>query len=86
MEKYIDKFPEFKKTKDPSEINFDECVVWRENDYFVYIESEDIRYVSWSFGIVSIIPSSDSILSKYFNAIIINSNIVFVGKNIKTGN
>jgi len=86
MEKYLDKFPEFKKTKDVSEINFDNCVVWKEGDYFIYLCSDDIRYVSWSFGIVSIIPSSDSVLSKYFNAIIINSHIVLIGKNIKTGN
>ena len=86
METYIDKFPEFKKTKDISEIDLENSVVWKENDYFVYLNSKEIRYLSWSFGIVSIIPSPQSILSQYFNAIIITSNIVLVGRNIKTAN
>lgn len=86
MESFIEKFIEFKKTKNTAEIPWDNAVVWKENDFFIYITNEEIRYVSWSFGVVSIIPHPDSILSKYFNAVIINSDIIFVGKNIKTGN
>ncbi len=86
MENYIDRFIEFKKTKNPDEIKWEDCVVWKEEYYFVYLESSEIRYVSWSFGILSIIPHPDSILSKYFNVIIINSPFIMVGKNIRTGN
>lgn len=80
------KFIEFKTTKNPDDIKWEDCVVWRNGDDYNYIESAEIRYLSWSFGIVSIIPAQNSILSKYFNAILINSTEVFVGKNVKTGN
>ena len=86
MEPFIEKFSEFKKTDNPAEIPWDDAVVWKEGEFFVYLLSEEIRYISWSFGVVSIIPHPDSILSRYFNAIIINSNIIFAGKNVKTGN
>ncbi|MEF3280569.1 MAG: hypothetical protein K6357_06350 [Elusimicrobiota bacterium] len=86
MENYFTKFPEFKKTKNENEIPWDDSIVWKEEDYFIYLKSSEIRYISWSFGIISIIPHPESILSNYFTAIILNSNIVFVGKNIKVGN
>lgn len=86
MNYYIKKFSEFKTTQNTDEIRWDDCVVWKEYDCFVYLESAEIRYVSWSLGIVSIIPHSESILARYFNAILINSPTVLVGKNIKTGN
>lgn len=86
MEIFVEKFSEFKKTKNQSEIPWDDALVWKDGDFFIYLLSQDIRYISWSFGVVSVIPHPDSILSKYFNAIIINSNIIFAGKNIKTGN
>ncbi|MBP7795808.1 MAG: hypothetical protein KA059_03405 [Elusimicrobiales bacterium] len=86
MNYYIKKFSEFKTTQNTDEIKWDDCVVWKESDCFVYLESSEIRYVSWSLGVVSIIPHPESILAKYFNAILINSPTVLVGKNIKTGN
>jgi len=86
METFIEKFIEFKKTKNTSDIPWEDSVVWKDGDFFIYLQSSEIRYVSWSFGVLSIIPHPESILSKYFNAIIINSDFIMVGKNIKTGN
>lgn len=79
-------FPEIKTTTNPSEINWKDSVVWKEDDRFYYIQAEEIMYVSWSFGIVSIIPSSNSFLSDKLSAILINSKNVFIGKNVKIHN
>lgn len=86
MEEFIKTIPEIKKTKNVEEIDWINSVVWKEDDYFFYINSKEIQYVSWSFGIISIIPSSNSFLSDKFSAIIINSKQVFIGKNIKIHN
>ncbi|MCX7641837.1 MAG: hypothetical protein N2Z20_04305 [Elusimicrobiales bacterium] len=85
-EEFIKEFPEIRKTKKTSEINWDNCVVWKEEDYFYFIESKEIMYVSWSFGILSIIPSPNSFISNKLTAILINSKCVFIGKNIKVSN
>lgn len=86
MEEFIKEIPEIKKTKNSSEIDWINSLVWKEDDYFFYIHSKEILYVSWSFGLVSIIPSTNSFLSDKFAAIIINSKNVFIGKNIKIHN
>ncbi len=86
MENFINEFPEIKKTHNPSEINWKDCVVWQQDNEFFFIEAKDILYVSWSFGILSIIPSSNSFLSDKLTAILINSKNIFIGKNIKTNN
>ncbi|MGC8867507.1 MAG: hypothetical protein ACP5IO_02100 [Elusimicrobiales bacterium] len=86
MENMINEFPEIKKTKNPSEINWKDCVVWNEGDEFFFIDAKEILYVSWSFGTLSIIPSSNSFLSDKLSAILINSKHIFVGKNIKIHN
>jgi hypothetical protein len=65
-------------------------VVWIEDingeEIYFWLEDIDISYVSWTNGIVSIIPSSQSILSNYFQAIIINSKSIFIGHKVKIGN
>jgi len=90
MREISKKFSEFKSSLNSSEVPWDDAIVWviRNNDIEEYnwINSKDIRYVSWTNGIISIIPHPDSILSNYFHAIIITASEVFVGKNVKTGN
>lgn len=86
MNDFIKEFPEIKHTTNSSDINWQECVVWKDQETFYYIESKEIMYVSWSFGILSIIPSSNSFLSNKLSAILINSKNVFIGKNIKVHN
>ncbi|MCX7905152.1 MAG: hypothetical protein N2446_00435 [Elusimicrobiales bacterium] len=86
MDDFTSIFPEIKKTQKPQEINWNNCVVWKDEEYFYFIESKEIMYVSWSFGILSIIPSSNSFISDKLTAILVNSKYIFVGKNIKISN
>lgn len=86
MESEIKEFPEIKKTSDASQIDWKNCVVWKEGDFYYFIESKEIMYVSWSFGLLSVIPSNSSFLSDKLSAILINSKNIFIGKNIKIHN
>jgi hypothetical protein len=90
MKDIYKKFAEFKTSKDISIIPWQDSVVWIEDingeEIYFWLEDIDISYVSWTNGIVSIIPSSQSILSNYFQAIIINSKSIFIGHKVKIGN
>jgi len=90
MNKISAKFPEFKCAQDPSQVPWKDALVWidQENgvDKYFWIMSEEILYVSWTGGLFSVIPSSASILSSYFQAFTINSKNIFVGSKVKVGN
>lgn len=84
------KFPEFKNSTDSAQVPWTDSVVWvtfeNSAENYTWLSNSDISYLSWSNGILSIIPHPDSILSSYFQAILINSPSVLIGKNIKVGN
>lgn len=90
MKEIAKKFPEFRNSADSAQVPWDDAVVWVtfENsvENYTWLTNADISYLSWSNGILSIIPHPDSILSSYFQSILINSSAILVGKNIKVGN
>lgn len=90
MKNIYKKFPEFKNSNDISVIPWQNSVVWIEDisgeEIYFWLDDTDISYVSWINGIVSIIPASQSVLSNYFQAIIINSKSIFIGCKVKVGN
>ncbi|PIS47629.1 MAG: hypothetical protein COT17_02475 [Elusimicrobia bacterium CG08_land_8_20_14_0_20_51_18] len=90
MKEMSKKFPEFKTSANALEVPWDEALVWvtfdGSSETFHWLLNADIRYLSWTNGILSVIPHPDSVLSSYFQSILINSPSVFVGKNIKVSN
>jgi len=90
MREISKKFPEIKSSLNSSDVPWEDSVVWivRNNsaEEYNWVISQDIRYVSWTNGIISVIPHPNSILSNYFHSLIIAANEVFIGKNVKTGN
>ena len=90
MKSFLAKFPEFKFSEDPSQVPWKEALVWIDKedsrDIYYWLMSEDILYVSWTGGLFSVIPSSSSMLSSYFQAFNINAKHIFVGSAVKVHN
>ena len=90
MDELLKKIPEIKYSTDVNEIPWDAAVVWSSMPrvgprVYEWIEDKDIRYVSWTNGIVSIIPGYESSLSDKCQCIIIPQGFSWVGKNVKVG-
>ncbi|MEW5950347.1 MAG: hypothetical protein GX447_01085 [Elusimicrobia bacterium] len=90
MKKLLEKFPEIKFSEDPSSVPWKDALVWfyekEGKEKYYWISAEEILYVSWSGGLLSVIPSSSSLLSNYFQAVILQGESVFVGAKIKVSN
>jgi hypothetical protein len=52
---------------------------------YEWLDAEHIRYVSWSNGIVSIMPAPTSILSDKSQCILLPSAFIWIGKKINVG-
>ncbi len=90
MDELSKKIPEIKFSKDVNEIPWEKAVVWSSMPrlgprVYEWVLDEDIRYVSWTNGIVSIIPHDNSFLSSKCQCIVVPQGFVWVGKNVKTG-
>lgn len=90
MDSLGEKIPEFKFSSDAKEIPWENAVVWSIMPrvgprVYEWIEKEHIRYVSWTNGIVNIIPHKDSILSDKCQCIILPAGFTWVGKNVNVG-
>ncbi|MBI4656647.1 MAG: hypothetical protein HY746_07875 [Elusimicrobia bacterium] len=88
MDNLSQKFPEIKCSQDANEIPWENAVIWTSMPrvgprVYEWIEDKDIRYVSWTNGIVSIMPSPNSILSDKAQCIILPAGFVWIGKNVK---
>lgn len=82
------KIPELKCSSEVNEIPWDNAVVWTVMPrvgprVYEWIEGEHIRYVSWTNGIVNIIPENSSMLSSHCQCIVLPAGFTWVGKNIK---
>ncbi len=90
MKKISEKFPEIKFSADASSLPWRDALVWISDEIegggYYFIMAEEILYVSWTGGILSIIPASSSVLSNYFQAIILQPKAVFIGEKVKVGN
>lgn len=90
MKKLSEKFPEIKFSNDPLSLPWQDALVWISDDSesggYHFIMAKEILYVSWTGGLLSIIPASSSVLSNYFQAIILQPKAVFIGDKVKTGN
>jgi hypothetical protein len=86
MQSLYEKFTEVKTSQDVAAVPWQDAVVWvtgeGEHQRFEWLHNEDIAYVVWTNGNVSIRPHSDSPLARVFEGIIISGRMVFVGKNI----
>ncbi len=88
MDSLANKIPEIKFSSAAEEIPWDGAVVWSQMPrvgprVYEWLDAEHIRYVSWSNGIVSIMPENNSILSDKCQCIILPSAFIWVGKNVK---
>jgi hypothetical protein len=91
MDSLLQKIPEIKCSQDVQEIPWENAVVWTIMPrigprVYEYLENQHIRYVSWTNGIVAIIPDPKSIINNTCQCIILPSGFVWIGKNIKVGN
>jgi hypothetical protein len=90
MDSLEGKIPEIKVSSNVEEIPWDNAVVWSVMPrlgprVYEWIEAEHIRYVSWTNGIVNIMPESNSFLSEKCQCIVLPSGFVWVGKKVKVG-
>jgi hypothetical protein len=91
MSSLSEKFQEFKCSKDPSAVPWEDAVVWVGGDgaggrLYEWLPAEEIRCVGWTNGIISILPERDSFLAKRFQCVLLPPALVFVGVNVKTSN
>ncbi|HOW89826.1 MAG TPA: hypothetical protein PL037_06060 [Elusimicrobiales bacterium] len=89
MDSLAKKIPEIKFSPDAEAIPWDNAVVWSVMPrvgprVYEWLESEHIRYVSWTSGLVSIMPDQNSIISNHCQCIILPAAFIWVGKNVKT--
>ena len=89
MDSLAKKIPEIKFSSDAEAIPWDNAVVWSVMPrvgprVYEWLESEHIRYVSWTSGLVSIMPDQNSIISNHCQCIILPAAFIWVGKNVKT--
>ncbi len=90
MDSMAAKIPEIKFSSNAEEIPWDNAVVWTTMPrvgprVYEWLEGSHIRYVSWSSGVVNIMPESNSILSDHCQCIVLPSAFVWIGKNVKVG-
>ncbi|MCX5792263.1 MAG: hypothetical protein NTY45_08630 [Elusimicrobia bacterium] len=90
MDSLSKKIPEIKYSVDAEAIPWENAVVWTIMPrvgprVYEWLEAEHIRYVSWTNGIVNIIPEHNSIISDKCQCIILPSGFVWVGKGVKVG-
>ena len=89
MDSLGEKIPEIKFSSDAAEIPWADAAVWTVMPrvgprVYEWITKEHIRYVSWTNGIVSLMPETNSILSDKCSVMILPSGFVWIGKNVKT--
>jgi len=90
MDSMGEKIPEIKYSSDASEVPWENAVVWTIMTrvgprVYEWLGASDISYVSWTNGIVSIMPENSSMLHDVCQCIILPSGFVWVGKNVKVG-
>jgi len=88
MDSLAGKIPEIKFSSEAGEIPWGKAVVWTMMPrvgprVYEWIEAEHIRYVSWTNGIVTIMPENNSILSDKCQCIVLPSAFIWVGKDVK---
>ncbi len=88
MDGLSEKIPEIKTSKDVNEIPWKTAVVWSSMPrigprVYEWVSDEDIRYVSWTNGIVTILPKQDSILSANCQCIVVPQGFVWIGRDVK---
>ena len=88
MDSLAKKVPEIKFSSDAEEIPWDKAVVWTIMPrvgprVYEWLDAEHIRYVSWTNGIVSILPESKSILSNHCQCLILPAAFIWIGKDVK---
>lgn len=89
MDSLAKKIPEIKFSSDAEKIPWDNAVVWTIMPrvgprVYEWLDGEHIRYVSWTNGIVSILPEDSSILSDHCKCLILPAAFVWIGKDVKT--
>lgn len=81
--------PEIHSSADAAKIPWQDAVVWVTNaegkQIFNWIMGEDIQYLTWTNGNISINPHYSSPLANYFQSLILQGVITFVGKNVNVG-
>ena len=88
MDELSEKIPEIKFSKDVNEIPWKNAVVWSSMPrigprVYEWVSDEDIRYVSWTNGIVTILPKQESVLSRKCQCIVVPQGFVWVGAEVK---
>ncbi len=88
MDSLGQKIPEIKYSSDANEIPWDSAVVWTIMPrvgprVYEWVEAQHIRYVSWTNGLVNLMPENSSILSNSCQCMVLPSGFVWVGKNVK---
>ncbi|MFA6433875.1 MAG: hypothetical protein WCW52_04195 [Elusimicrobiales bacterium] len=89
MDSLARKIPEIKFSSDAEEIPWDKAVVWTIMPrvgprVYEWLDAEQILYVSWTNGIVSILPAQGSVLSGRCQCLILPSAFIWVGKDVRT--
>ena len=87
MDELSEKIPEIKCSKDVNEVPWKKAVVWSTMPrigprVYEWVLGDDIRYVSWTNGLVSILPKDNSILSSKCNCIVVPQGFVWIGKDV----
>ncbi|HAH32081.1 MAG TPA: hypothetical protein DCL44_07190 [Elusimicrobia bacterium] len=88
MDSMGEKIPEIKYSSDAGEVPWEDAVVWTIMPrvgprVYEWIGGEHIRYVSWTNGIVSIMPENSSMLSGMCQCLLLPSAFVWIGKHVK---
>ena len=88
MDSLAEKIPEIKFSSNAAEIPWDNAVVWTIMPrvgprVYEWLEGGHIRYVSWTNGIVTILPENNSILSDKCQCIVLPSAFIWVGSKVK---
>ncbi len=88
MDSLGQKIPEIKYSSDANEIPWADAVVWSIMPrvgprVYEWVEARHIRYVSWTNGLVNLMPENSSILSNTCQCMVLPSGFVWVGKNVK---
>jgi hypothetical protein len=88
MDSLFQTIPELKYSSDAAEVPWEDAVVWTIMPrvgprVYEWLGTEHIRYISWTNGIVSIMPESTSMLHGKCQCIILPSGFVWIGKHVK---